>query len=100
MSNGGDVADRHLLGLVGDVCGMLDLGGVRPGLLSALHRVLPSDYVSLNDVGPSPDRIVTIMQPDVPELLPRWVTFAHENPLLRRYLQPLDGPAHRSQEEL
>jgi DNA-binding CsgD family transcriptional regulator len=105
MSNGGDVADRRLLGLVGDVCGMLDLEELRHGLLAALHRVLPSDYVSLNDVGPSPDRIVTIMQPDVPELVSRWVTFAHENPLLRRYLQTLDGRAYRfsdviSREEL
>jgi DNA-binding CsgD family transcriptional regulator len=95
MPNGGDGADRRLLDLVGDVCGMLDLEELRHGLLAALHRVLPSDYVSLNDIGPSPDRIVTIMQPDVPELLPRWVTFAHENPLLRRYLRTLDGRAYR-----
>ncbi|HEV7585817.1 MAG TPA: helix-turn-helix transcriptional regulator [Solirubrobacteraceae bacterium] len=91
----GPLADRRLLELVGDVCGMLDLEELRHGLLAALHRVLPSDYVSLNDIGPSPDQIVTIMQPDAPELLPRWMTFAHENPLLRRYLRTLDGRAYR-----
>jgi DNA-binding CsgD family transcriptional regulator len=105
MSNGGYLSDRRLLELVGDVCGTLDLQELRHGLLAALHRVLPSDYVSLNDIGPSPDRIVAIMQPEVPELLPRWATFAHENPLLRRYLRTLDGRAYRfsdviSQEEL
>lgn len=105
MPNSGDLADRRLLDLVGDVCGMLDLEELRHGLLAALHRVLPSDYVSLNDVGPSPEEIVTIMQPDAPELLSRWATFAHENPLLRRYLRTLDGRAYRfsdviSREEL
>jgi DNA-binding CsgD family transcriptional regulator len=92
---GGDQADTRLLELVGDVCGMLDIDELRHGLLAAMHRALPSDYVSLNDVGSSPDRIVSIMQPDVPELVSRWATFAHENPLLRRYLRTLDGRAYR-----
>jgi DNA-binding CsgD family transcriptional regulator len=95
MSNGGHLDDRRLLELVGDVCGTLDLDELRHGLLAALHRVLPSDYVSLNDIGPSPDGIVTIMQPEAPELISRWMTFAHENPLLRRYLRTLDGRAYR-----
>jgi DNA-binding CsgD family transcriptional regulator len=91
----GPLADARLLELIGDVFGMLDLGELRHGLLAGLHRVLPSDYVSLNDVGPSPDQIVTIMQPDAPELVSRWAQFAHENPLLRRYLRTLDGRAYR-----
>jgi DNA-binding CsgD family transcriptional regulator len=101
----GPLADARLLELIGDVFGMLDLEELRHGLLAGLHRVLPSDYVSLNDVGPSPDQIVTIMQPDAPELVSRWTQFAHENPLLRRYLRTLDGRAYRfsdviSREEL
>jgi DNA-binding CsgD family transcriptional regulator len=98
MSNeeaGGPLDDRRLLELIGDVFGMLDLEELRHGVLAGLHRVLPSDYVSLNDIGPSPDQIVTIMQPDVPELVSRWAQLAHENPLLRRYLQTLDGRAYR-----
>jgi DNA-binding CsgD family transcriptional regulator len=102
---GGSVADVRLLELIGDVFGMLDLEELHHGMLAGLHRVLPSDYVSLNDIGPGPDQIVTIMQPDAPELLARWGQFAHENPLLRRYLRTLDGRAYRfsdviSREEL
>ncbi|HWX96402.1 MAG TPA: LuxR C-terminal-related transcriptional regulator [Solirubrobacteraceae bacterium] len=102
---GGPLADGRLLDLIGDVFGMLDLDELRHGLLAGLHRVLPSDYVSLNDVGPSPEEIVAIMQPDAPELVSRWAQFAHENPLLRRYLRTLDGRAYRfsdviSREEL
>jgi DNA-binding CsgD family transcriptional regulator len=92
---GGSPADARLLELIGDIFGILELGELRHGLLSSLHRVLPSDYVSLNDVGPSPDEIVTIMQPDAPELMSRWTQLAHENPLLRRYLRTLDGRAYR-----
>jgi DNA-binding CsgD family transcriptional regulator len=97
MSNegAGGVAQGRLLELIGDVCGMLDLEELHHGLLDALHRVLPSDYVSLNDVGPSPDQIVTIMKPEAPALVSRWTQFAHENPLLRRYLRTLDGRAYR-----
>jgi DNA-binding CsgD family transcriptional regulator len=105
VAAGGQLGDGQLLELIGDVCGTLDLEELHHGLLAALHRVLPSDYVSLNDVGPSPEEIVTIMQPAVPELVSRWSQFAHENPLLRRYLRTLDGRAYRfsdvmSQEEL
>jgi DNA-binding CsgD family transcriptional regulator len=92
---GGSTADGRLLELIGDVFGMLDLEELHHGMLAGLHRVLPSDYVSLNDIGPGPDQVVTIMQPDAPELLARWEQFAHENPLLRRYLRTLDGRAYR-----
>jgi DNA-binding CsgD family transcriptional regulator len=102
---GGSTADGRLLELIGDVLGMLDIEELHHGMLAGLHRVLPSDYVSLNDVGPSPNQIVTILQPEVPELVARWEQFAHENPLLRRYLRTLDGRAYRfsdviSREEL
>jgi DNA-binding CsgD family transcriptional regulator len=94
-----------LLELIGDVCGLLDIDELRHGLLDSLHRVLPSDYVSLNDVGPTPDQIVTIMVPEVPDLVPRWEQLAHENPLLQHNLRTHDGRAHRfsdviSREEL
>jgi DNA-binding CsgD family transcriptional regulator len=93
--DGEDRAEGSLLQLIGDVCGLLDLDELRHGLLEALNRALPSDYVSLNDVGPSPDQIVTIMRPEVPDLVPVWERLAHENPLLRRVLRTLDGRAYR-----
>jgi len=87
--------DGALLELLGDVCGLLDIVELRWGLLASLHRVLPSDYVSLNDVGPTPDKVVSIMQPDVPEMLVRWTWYARENPLLRHHRRTLDGRAYR-----
>jgi DNA-binding CsgD family transcriptional regulator len=94
-----------LLELIGDVCGLLDISELRHGLLDSLHRVLPSDYVSLNDVGPTPDQIVTLMQPEALELVARWEELAHENPILQHNLRTHDGRARRfsdliSREEL
>jgi DNA-binding CsgD family transcriptional regulator len=88
--------DKPLLELIGDICGLLDIDELRHGLLDALHRVLPSDYVSLNDVGPGRGDVVSIMRPDASvELYRAWERHAHENPLLRFYLETLDGRAYR-----
>jgi DNA-binding CsgD family transcriptional regulator len=86
-----------LLDLVGDVCGLLDIDELRHGLLAALHRALPSAWVSLNEiVTADPDRIVTISVPEAtPEMLAVWARLAHENPLLRFYRSTLDGRAYR-----
>jgi DNA-binding CsgD family transcriptional regulator len=94
-SDGATSGERALLELVGDVCGLLDIDELRQGLLEAIHRLLPSDYVSLNDVGPTPNDVVSIMQPEAPELLGRWTELAHENPLLRHHRRTLDGRAYR-----
>jgi DNA-binding CsgD family transcriptional regulator len=87
--------DAALLDLIGDVCGLLDIGELRRGLLEALHRVLPSDYVSLDDIGPGPGEVVAIMEPDAPELRVRFAWHAHENPLLRHHQRTGDGRARR-----
>lgn len=98
--------DARLLELIGDVCGLLDLRELREGMLDALHRALPSDYISLNDIGPDPAEIVAVMQPDAPqESFEKWTRHAHENPLLRHYRSTLEGRAMRfsdvcTQEEL
>lgn len=94
-AGGGAIRDGALLELIGDVIGLLDIVELRKGLLPAMHRVLPSDYVSLNDIGPDPRRVVTLMQPDVPDLLAQWVWHAHENPLLRFHKRTRDGRAYR-----
>jgi DNA-binding CsgD family transcriptional regulator len=88
--------DGLLLELVGDVCGLLDIDELHHGLLDALHRVLPSDYVSLNDVGPRPEDVVAIIQPDTPAIAyARWAAHAHENPILRHVQRTFDGRAYR-----
>jgi DNA-binding CsgD family transcriptional regulator len=100
------IRDGVLLELIGDVCGLLDVDELRRGLLHALHRALPSDYISLNDVGPTPEQVVSIIEPDAPaESYEKWREHAQENPLLQRYLRTLDGRAYRfsdlvSQDEL
>lgn len=89
---GGEV----LLELIGDVVGLLDIDELRAGLIEALHRALPSDYVSLNDVHPDPSRVVALISPPADErLLAAWRDHAHENPLLRHVQVTGDGRATR-----
>jgi DNA-binding CsgD family transcriptional regulator len=92
---GGDVGDGALLALIGDVCGLLQIVELRWGMLDSLQRVLPSDHVSLNDLGPTPEKVVAIMQPDLPGLRERWAERAHENPLVRHMQRTGDGRASR-----
>lgn len=85
-----------MLAIVADVQGLLDLDELRHGILDALDRALPSDHVSLNDVGPDPDTVVVIARP-VPSAahVRAFARLAHENPLVRRYLTTQDGRAYR-----
>jgi DNA-binding CsgD family transcriptional regulator len=88
--------EQRLLELVGDVCGLLDIEELRQGMLEAIRRALPSDYVSLNDIGPEPGEIVALMEPEsAPEMHEVWARHAHENPLLQNYLRTQDGRAMR-----
>jgi DNA-binding CsgD family transcriptional regulator len=88
--------ERRLLELVGDVCGLLDLDELRFGLLEAMDRALPSDYVSLNEIGPGPADVVALIRPDgTPGQFEVWARHAHENPLLQYYLRTSDGRAVR-----
>ena len=88
--------EAQVLRLVADVCGLLDISEFRHGLLDALNRALPSKYVSLNEIGPTPDTVVTIVRPEfAPEYHERFAQHAHENPLLQRYLRSRDGRAYR-----
>jgi DNA-binding CsgD family transcriptional regulator len=66
-------------------------------MIAALRRVIPSDYVSLNDMGPNPGDAVSIVVPDVtdPALFEAWQRHGHQNPLLRRHISTRDGRAYR-----
>ena len=90
-----DPGDVALLELIGDVVGLLDIAELRSGLLASLHRALPSEFVSLNDIGPGPGQVVSVMVPDMPQLHARWAWHAHENPLLRHHRRTRDGRAYR-----
>lgn len=88
--------DGRLLELVGDVCGLLDIDELRHGLLDALHRAIPSDWVSLNDVGPGPRDVVALLSPDgAVESFEAWARYAHQNPLYQHYVRTLEGGAMR-----
>jgi DNA-binding CsgD family transcriptional regulator len=88
--------DGRLLELVGETFGLLEIEELRWGMLTALRGVLPSDYVSLNDVGPTPETIVSIIEPDQPpSSFEAWTLYAHENPILRHYQRTGDGSAKR-----
>jgi DNA-binding CsgD family transcriptional regulator len=101
----GDIGDSTLLALIGDVCGVLEIAELRRELLTAMHRVLPSDYVSLNELGGSSGEVLAVIEPDFPDVFAQWARYAHENPLLQHHQRTLDGRAYRfsdviSREEL
>ena len=88
--------EERLLELVGDVLGLLDLDEWREGVLDALARAVPTDYASINDVGESPEDIVSLARPDLPARFhAAFAAYAHENPLIQRLRATQDGRAYR-----
>jgi DNA-binding CsgD family transcriptional regulator len=77
--------DARLLELIGDVGGILDLDDYRRALIVALRRAVPSDWVSINEVGPEPGDHWELVEPELPrsahELFGRLM---HQNPLVAR----------------
>jgi DNA-binding CsgD family transcriptional regulator len=89
-------APDKVLDMIGEVQGMLELDELIDGLLAAIQRNVPSDYVSLNDIGPDTDRVISVVKPEPPERLYRlFGEFAFQNPLMLRYMQTLDGRPYR-----
>ena len=72
---------------------MLDLDELVEGMLDAMQRVVPSDWVSINDVGPDPDSTVSVMEPSEgrPALFRRFAELAHENPIAAYFTRTQDG---------
>jgi DNA-binding CsgD family transcriptional regulator len=88
--------DERLLELVGDVQGLLDLEEFRLGLLSSLQRAIPSDWVSINEFGPGPEEVWSLVVPELSaEVLARFAVHAHQNPLLEHQLRSKLGLARR-----
>jgi DNA-binding CsgD family transcriptional regulator len=85
-----------LLELIGDTHGVLEIDQFRWELLRALRRAVPADWISLNDIGPDPDTMVAIVEPQIPpterEVFAR---YAHENPLIEHYARTHDGRVRR-----
>jgi DNA-binding CsgD family transcriptional regulator len=97
--------DRRLLSLIGDTAELLDIEEFRQGLLVALRRAVPSDWVALSDIGEDPASIAELIDPPPdPELHDRFIQLAYQNPLIERYNATRDARATRitdvvSQEE-
>lgn len=86
--------DSALLELVGEIVGVLDLDELRPAMLTALRRVIPSEWTSLNEFGP--ERVVSIVEPELdPAWIDRFAELAHENPLVPYFQRTGDGRARR-----
>jgi DNA-binding CsgD family transcriptional regulator len=85
-----------LLELIGEVQGLLDLDQFRAGLLAAVLRAVPADWISLNDLGPDPDSAVVLVEPAMtPGALGTFARLSHQNPLIDRFQRTLDGRAYR-----
>jgi DNA-binding CsgD family transcriptional regulator len=85
-----------VLDLIGEVQGMLELDELIDGMLAGIARNVPADYVSLNDIGPDPERVVSVVVPDLPDSLYRaYREHAFQNPLMLRYMETLDGRPYR-----
>jgi DNA-binding CsgD family transcriptional regulator len=87
---------EKVLDMIGEVQGMLDLDELIDGLLVAIRRNIPSSYVSLNDIGPDTDRVISVVTPELPETMHRiWGEYAFQNRLMQRYVETLDGRPYR-----
>jgi DNA-binding CsgD family transcriptional regulator len=80
------------LELVGDVSCLLEPLEFRDGLLVALLRAVPAEYISINRVGYESDLNWSIVQPALtPEHHATFYRLALENPLAERFLRTRDG---------
>lgn len=93
--------DRAILDVLEHVLGAHEVDEFARALLVGLHRVVPSDYVSLNGISPDPDEIWAITNPRTPEeLFPEFQRLAFENPLIARLQRTQDGRAYRWSDEV
>ncbi len=88
--------ERALLDLLGEVLGLLELDEFRRGLLGAVRRAVPADWISLNDLSLDPAGTVVLIEPPFPpEAHALYAEYAFENPLVARYQRTQDGRAYR-----
>jgi len=88
--------EARVLALVAEVIGLTSLAEFRTGVLEAIKAAVPSDYASLNHIGPGGQAIAVAMVPEAPQALyEKFARLAHQNPLVRRHAETLDGRAYR-----
>jgi DNA-binding CsgD family transcriptional regulator len=88
--------DAQVLAIVEDVIGVADLDDFRLAFLRALMREVPSDWASLNDLGPDPDDVAVLMIPEPPPgVFDLYVEHRDENPITEYIARTRDGRATR-----
>jgi DNA-binding CsgD family transcriptional regulator len=88
--------DARLLALIGDVLGLVELAELREGLLVALERAVRSDWVSINEIGPRPADMHSVIRPALPTRLHEtWAEYGHQNPLIERFARTRDTRPYR-----
>jgi len=88
--------ERAALRLVGDVYGLLEIAEFRSGLLDALREALPTDWVSLNEVGEQPEQTIAIVEPPLEQRWhAAWAQYGSQNPLVARIERTRDGRVFR-----
>jgi DNA-binding CsgD family transcriptional regulator len=91
--------DPRLLELIGDTHGLFDLEEFRRGLFEALRRAVRCDWVSINEVGPTPGDYWGMVEPELPaESAQTFGLYMHQNPLLAYMLESRRGTARRLSE--
>jgi DNA-binding NarL/FixJ family response regulator len=89
-------ADAQLLELIGETQGLLELAELREGLLGALDRVVPSDWVSINEIASNPNDVYVVVRPTLPRRMHKsFAEHAHENPLITRFARTGDTRPYR-----
>jgi DNA-binding CsgD family transcriptional regulator len=88
--------EARLLDLIGDIQGLLDLSELWAGLLPALTRLIPCDWVSLHEIDTEQGLVHGYAFPEPkPEWYAAFRRLGHEHPFVVYYGQIGDGRAHR-----
>ena len=88
--------EDRVLAIVEEVIGITDLAEFRLATLRALMREIPSDWASLNDLGPDPDDVAAVLIPEPPTgVFESWVEHRDEHPIAAYVERTGDGRATR-----
>ena len=84
--------EARVLTLVGEVGGLLDVDEFRDGLFVALREAIACDYISLNQVAPTPQDNWSVVDPPMgADDHETFYRLASQNPLAERFLRTRDG---------
>ena len=87
---------RGLLEILAEVHHAEDPVAFREGLLHVLPTVLPSRFTSYNEIGADGTPLVVMVRPEPErEILERWGSLGHQNPLVQRHLATRDPRVYR-----